>query len=624
MLHHPCHLPLFVWCLLFGSFTFIIGDTVPDEFPVIDTSVYPVCAETVYKQGNPDMQTTLYNCMNNISYQLQPPSYCAGADPVSVYVAYKINNLMQVSELAGTITMEFFFKEFWMDPRINIPTLWPALNASNPAILENGAELNLMVRNQDTPLNLWLPDLIFYNSNEIIVMEETIRLRPGGQIFWSRRLVVTLQQPQFDYTKYPSDQQTIAITAKSFAYKSNILLVNFTTDGAVTAPGGWTQPPPVKVQEWGGLGGNPVWDMSDYQTSTTPEYAPPSDAKPTYTFTDFTVVASRKPAGIIYRLGLPIMLMLLLVGLTFWSEHGDRLDTTITILLAVSALYIVIFSSIPMLGYLTDFDNYIIAMFVMIVATIFLHQFTVRAMSKAEKYPLRLVMVRVLECAGKLLIIPGVYYFFVQSFPAFGTDSELDIMTAIFITMTVLTLSREGMGLQKELRDAIVHIRVKVDAPTDHVLTTWELLVFNLYMFGIVSRSAVHYHRWKRQIDKDVATTDRESRNQQRQGGIFDAGYDTSYEDNNINNNNSNNSSSDGRGSDVSLTDFAVSVSGSGSGYTSTMNPMAAAAVGDIHVHHRSLPRGEMDLRKLPKTEGDYHNNLEGDSNPSRPSMYEL
>jgi len=42
------------------------------EFPAIDPAIYPVCTEAVYKQGNPDMHTTLYNCMNNISYLLQP------------------------------------------------------------------------------------------------------------------------------------------------------------------------------------------------------------------------------------------------------------------------------------------------------------------------------------------------------------------------------------------------------------------------------------------------------------------------------------------------------------------------------------------------------------------------
>ena len=68
----------------------------------------------------------------------------------------------------------------------------------------------------------------------------------------------------------------------------------------------------------------------------------------------------RRSFGVVYRLALPVLLLLLLVGLTFWGDHAGRVDTTITILLATSALYIVIFSSTPMLGYLTVFDTYII------------------------------------------------------------------------------------------------------------------------------------------------------------------------------------------------------------------------------------------------------------------------
>ena len=68
----------------------------------------------------------------------------------------------------------------------------------------------------------------------------------------------------------------------------------------------------------------------------------------------------RASFGVVYRLALPVLLLLLLVGLTFWGSPESRIDTTITILLAVSALYIVIFSSVPMLGYLTTFDSYII------------------------------------------------------------------------------------------------------------------------------------------------------------------------------------------------------------------------------------------------------------------------
>lgn len=59
-----------VWCLLWDNIFVSCVEPIY-EFPAIDPAIYPVCTEAVYKQGNPDMHTTLYNCMNNISYLLQ-------------------------------------------------------------------------------------------------------------------------------------------------------------------------------------------------------------------------------------------------------------------------------------------------------------------------------------------------------------------------------------------------------------------------------------------------------------------------------------------------------------------------------------------------------------------------
>ena len=46
-------------------------------------------------------------------------------------------------------------------------------------------------------------------------------------------------------------------------------------------------------------------------------------------------------------------IVVIVVGLTFWANVDSRIDTTMTILLSVSALYVVILSNIPLLGYLT-------------------------------------------------------------------------------------------------------------------------------------------------------------------------------------------------------------------------------------------------------------------------------
>jgi hypothetical protein len=42
------------------------------------------------------------------------------------------------------------------------------------------------------------------------------------------------------------------------------------------------------------------------------------------------------------RYALPILILLLLSAATFWADANSRIDTTMTILLSVSALYVVI------------------------------------------------------------------------------------------------------------------------------------------------------------------------------------------------------------------------------------------------------------------------------------------
>lgn len=50
-----------------------------------------------------------------------------------------------------------------------------------------------------------------------------------------------------------------------------------------------------------------------------------------------------------------LILFVTVTGLTFWADVDSRIDTTMTILLSVSALYVVILSNIPLLGYLTRY-----------------------------------------------------------------------------------------------------------------------------------------------------------------------------------------------------------------------------------------------------------------------------
>ena len=142
-------------------------------------------------------------------------------------------------------------------------------------------------------------------------------------------------------------------------------------------------------------------------------------------------------------------------------------------------------------------------MFIMIVVAVFVHQLTDRLILKVDTYPLRMIMVRILELAGKLCLMPYVVITFVTAFPSFdetGAMQEMLIAAALFFSFYVFL--REFSGLKHTLSDTILFIRKKVDNPSANQLSNGEMLLYNIYSFGVISRSASHYHRWKKENDK--------------------------------------------------------------------------------------------------------------------------
>ena len=161
----------------------------------------------------------------------------------------------------------------------------------------------------------------------------------------------------------------------------------------------------------------------------------------------------------------------------------------------------------------------------MIIGAVFVHSFTDRLILKSESFPLRLLLIRVLEFTGKVCIIPGVFAYFVIAFPSFASP---DILIPSFVAMAMLfalVAFREIVGFKSSRKHAILLIRRKIESPASHTLTSAELVYFNWVMFSKVSNSPVHYHQWVRNAKKEeemaaaTAATDAAA-NTVRSGGL--------------------------------------------------------------------------------------------------------
>ncbi len=207
----------------------------------------------------------------------------------------------------------------------------------------NGVEITILLSMGD--IAIWKPDVRFHDAAELDFLVETIRINSTNDIFWSRHTVGTFMQPSLGFEDYPSDSQVIHLRFGSYAYNQNYIRMAF-AEPALSLNQNYDQSYTFE--------NNPLWTFDSNKTNHRTYLSSSS-----YINAIYHIHVNRRGSGIVVRLILPIALLTILGGLTFWANPENRVDSTITLLLAVSALYIVILSNIPLLGYLTAIDKYV-------------------------------------------------------------------------------------------------------------------------------------------------------------------------------------------------------------------------------------------------------------------------
>lgn len=160
----------------------------------------------------------------------------------------------------------------------------------------------------------------------------------------------------------------------------------------------------------------------------------------------------RKSSGVIQRFVMPVLILMMLSGVVFWARREERASKTMSILLAVTTLYIVLFRSIPLVGYLTSLDSYIMAMFLLLTVALFVHQAIDTLSLKIESNPMRLLFIRVMEFFGRLLVFPLVIILFYHFFSAEdNTDMFTFLLTVVIAGMIIISI-REIGGILKVIK----------------------------------------------------------------------------------------------------------------------------------------------------------------------------
>jgi hypothetical protein len=314
------------------------------------------------------------------------------------------------------------------------------------------------------------------------LVSQSMKFKPKGVLSWSRHISLVVTQPQFDYADYPMDSQNITIRFASPSLANSFLAIKFDSPAVAYINA------PYPNQRQYNFPDNSVWDhtLNDVETYIFKEtqkrqLSSSFSYNRTYDHGIIMITISRQSDGVLIRLGLPVLMLMVLSGFVYWAAMESRIDSTMTILLSVSALYIVVFGNIPLLGYLTSFDQYILSMFLLLTINVVLHQLSFRLSVKTGKWPLRQFFIRLVEFSGRVTVIPLALYLFSSIFHSHFVDDLNNVaLIALTVGMTLIFM-RESFGVRKAFQSSMIELELKVDESSLDSLSWYEIILYYIY-----------------------------------------------------------------------------------------------------------------------------------------------
>jgi len=416
------------------------------------TNKQPICAEApvLDAQGRVSIWSTIESCLEKISDPTLPPCFATGS-AATVIGQISLNNLIDINPIANTVTLDMYVRLYWNDPRINMPSLFA--NATKAQCIE-GISLNDIMQQQVTTMQLFKPDIFFVDGTNIYVVGETFKLMPSAPNFiWSRNVVITLAQPNWQFQQYPLDVQTITFRYQSYMYSENCIKL-----GLKPSPVVFIENTVSKSYNWVS---NPMWTYVSSSAVINKFNNSALTSVRTFDEADFFVNMKRISSGTITRFVTPITLMLILTALSFWFPVDQRINMCVTLLLAIAAIYISVIASIPLVGYPTLFDRYLTIMFTLCCVIMILH--TIVSLLKKDKYnsvwPLRLLLARAIVFLGRLIFLPVIGATYASYFPM--NANVYGGFVSVLVIFSTYILLQEGPAFRRQWRKVVFWLIAK-------------------------------------------------------------------------------------------------------------------------------------------------------------------
>jgi hypothetical protein len=264
---------------------------------------------------------------------LQAPPY--QGQPINIAVGLHIINIASIDEVTEQFEMDAYLFERWIDPRL-------AFTPSSP----NDRERNYAVG------QIWIPQLEMINAASPRSRGDTsIRVAPDGTVNFAERSKVSLSS-RFELRRFPFDKQALLI-----------IIHPFLVDG-----------PRIRFS----LLDHATWTASEFESYSSlaqwklQAVEPKVGTAPTYGGLEvpearFAISVERRSSFYLWKVFLPLTLMVFLSWSVFWIEPHDlsnQIQVAVTTILTVIAFAFAISATMPRLPYLTYIDAFFLECYI--------------------------------------------------------------------------------------------------------------------------------------------------------------------------------------------------------------------------------------------------------------------
>jgi hypothetical protein len=264
---------------------------------------------------------------------LQPPPY--DGQPLEVVIGLHIINIAAIDEVSEQFQLDAYMFERWKDPRLAYSPEGPQDQVRNYAFGQ-----------------IWVPQLEMINAATPRQRDDiSIMVSPDGTVRYAERLLVMLSS-KFVLRRFPFDEQRLVVIIHPFLVDGPH--IKFKLDNTST----WTA---TEFKSYSSLA---QWNMISLSSKLL---AAPTYGGLTMPEARFAIDVKRRSSFYLWKVFLPLLLMVFLSWAVFWIEASDlsnQITVAVTTILTVIAFAFAISATMPRLPYLTYIDAFFLECYI--------------------------------------------------------------------------------------------------------------------------------------------------------------------------------------------------------------------------------------------------------------------